>query len=513
MTPPGIRVLLAVCLVVVCCACSGSSESLATGTVDLATAHTSLSITYPAGDAGPGAPGSIASGDFNGDGKTDLLLGAPLDNGPDGKRPGAGEAYVLYGPLDGNIDLGQRKPDVRILGAVTGDNLGAGVAAGDLNGDGIDDIIVGAPFSKGIPAQRTDMGEAYVIFGGPHIATTIDTLAAQQDAGLLPAEGFSHLGRTFAVADVNGDGIDDLIAGAPYAGREPNTPPGGPRTTVGEVYVVFGSRQLKGQVKVTQNAEDVRLSGVAATDQFGDSVAAADVNGDGVADIIVGASGYDAPDRADAGGAFVFYGGASLPSVATLREANVTITGAKAGDGFGALVAAGDVNGDGKAEVIASAPASSGTGSGRRAAGEVDIVDVAKAGGAIDLATAGAAVRILGPAENEFAPSSLGLSGGGTPRIAFGAGRFSSSTDRSAAGATYLVPARTDGDVDLAQPASDVTTLLGAAGGDGLGAAVAFADLKGDGSLDLLTLAAGTLSADGQADPGYRAHLYGIRLP
>ncbi len=509
MTPPGIRVWLAVCLVVVCCACSGSSESPASGTVDLATAHTSLSITYPAGDAGPGSPASIAVGDFNGDGKTDLLLGAPLSNGPDGKRAGAGEAYVLYGPLDGNIDLSQRQPDVRILGAETGDNLGAGVAAGDLNGDGIDDIIVGAPFSNGIPAQRTDMGEVYVIFGGPHIASTIDTLAAQQDAGLLPAEGFSHLGRTFAVADVNGDGIDDLIAGAPYAGREPNTPPGGPRTTVGEVYVVFGSRQLKGQVQVTRNAEDVRLSGVALSDQFGDSVAAADVNGDGVADIIVGASGYDAPGRADAGGAFVFYGGASLPSVATLREANVTITGARAADGFGALVAAGDVNGDGKAEVIASAPASSGTGTGRRAAGEVDIVDVTKAvGGAIDLATAIPVGRILGPAANEFAPSSLGLSGGGTPRIAFGAGRFSSSTDRSEAGATYLVPARTDGNVDLAQPPSDVTTLLGAAGGDGLGAAVAFADLKGDGSLDLLTLAAG-----GQTDPGYRAHLYGIRLP
>jgi hypothetical protein len=144
----------------------------------------------------------------------------------------------------------------------------------------------------------------------------------------------------------------------------------------------------------------------------------------------------------------------------------------------------------------------------------VDIIDVTRAvGGAIDLATAGAVGRVLGPAANEFAPSSLVLSGGGTPRIAFGTGRFSPSTDRSEAGATYLVPARTDGNVDLAQTASEVATLLGAAGGDGLGAAVAFADLKGDGSLDLLTLAAGTLSADGQADPGYRAHLYGIRLP
>ena len=262
----GLPLLLAVAFLIASC---GAGKSTTSGVVDLADAKPVVSITLPPGDVEPGAPSSVASGDFNGDGKTDLLVGAPYADGSNGTRPDAGEAYVIYGPLSGEIDLSDQQPDVRILGAVSGDNFGGGVAAGDLNGDGIDDIIVGAPLSNGLKNIRTDMGEAYVIFGGSHIASTIDTASVQQDFDLLPAEGFSHLGGTFAVGDVNGDGIGDLIVGAPYAGRQPNTPPGSARTTVGEVYVVYGSASLHGQDTVALDQEDVRLSGVNQYDQFG----------------------------------------------------------------------------------------------------------------------------------------------------------------------------------------------------------------------------------------------------
>lgn len=505
----------AVGIVLVTSACGGSNGSSAvSGVFDLAKSGTLLKVTFPTGEVQPRAPLSIASGDFNGDGKTDLLIGASSANGPNGSRPGAGEAYVIYGPLSGDIDLSQRQPDVRILGAVSGDSLGAGVAVGDLNGDGIDDIIVGAPLSNGLPEVRTHMGEAYVIFGGPHIASTVDTAAGQQDFDLAPAEGFSQLGRSFAVADVNGDGIPDLIAGAPYAGREPNTPPGGPRTTVGEVYVVYGSHDLHGHAKVALNNEDVRLSGVSQYDQFGVSVAAADVNGDGIADIIVGGSGYGGPagDRMDAGGVFVFYGGKNLPKQATLREAAVTITGAVANDNFGTLVAAVDVNGDKKAEVIGSAPSGAGPDNKRRAAGDVSIIDVsASPSSAIDLAKPGSSVRLFGPTANEFAPSSLAATSlGGTPRIAFGSNLYGSA-DRPVAGTTYVVTGRPAGDVDLGQPGPDTVTILGALGGDGLGGSLAFADLGGDGTPELLVLAAGDASQTGP-NPNYKARLYAIRL-
>jgi hypothetical protein len=505
----------AVGLVLVTSACGGSDGSSAvSGVFDLAKSGTLLTVTFPAGEVQAGAPQSIASGDFNGDGNTDLLIGAPFANGANGARPAAGQAYILYGPLSGDIDLSQRKPDVRIFGGATGDNLGAGVAVGDLNGDGIDDIIVGAPHSNGLPEVRTHMGMAYVIFGGPHIASTVDTSAGQQDFDLAPAEGFSQLGRTFAVADVNGDGIADLIAGAPYAGREPNTAPGGPRTTVGEVYVVYGSHDLHGHVTVARNDEDVRLSGVNQYDQFGGSVAAADVNGDGIADIIVGASGYDGPagDRMDAGGMFVFYGGKNLPKQATLRDAAVTITGADAYDNFGTLVAAVDVNGDKKAEVIGSAPGSAGPDNRRRASGEVSIIEVSAApSNTIDLAKPGSSVRLFGPTANEFAPSSLAATAlGGTPRIAFGSD-LHGSADRSLAGTAYVVTGRAVGDVDLDQARPEAVTVLGASGVDGLGGSLAFTDLDGDGTPELLVLAAGNASQTGP-NPNYKARLYGIRL-
>ncbi len=505
--------LVGACFVLSSCGGSNGSSAVS-GVFDLANSGTQLAVTFPAGDVRPGAPALIAAGDFNGDGKTDLLLGASFSSGPNGSRPGAGEAYVLYGPLSGDIDLSQKQPDVRILGAVSGDSLGAGVAAGDLNGDGIDDIVVGAPLSNGLPEVRTQMGVAYVVFGGPHIASTVDTATGQQDFDLQPAEGFSHLGQTFAVADVNGDGIADLIAGAPYAGREPNTPPGGVRTTVGEVYVVYGSHDLHGHVTVAQDDEDVRLSGVNQLEQFGSSVAAADVSGDGIADIIVGASGYDGPagDRTDPGGVFVFFGGKDMPKQATLRDAAVTITGADANDNFGTLVAAADVNNDNRAEVIGSAPGGAGPDNKRSASGEVSIIDIAAASSTtIDLAKAGAGVRVFGPTANEFAPSSVTATAlGGTPRIAFGSD-LEGPSDRPAAGTTHLINGKTTADIDLAQAGTDIVSILGASGGEGLGGSVAFADIDGDGIPELLVLAAGNASQT-DPDPNYEARLYAISL-
>jgi hypothetical protein len=350
------------------------------------------------------------------------------------------------------------------------------------------------------------MGEAYVIFGGADLPPLIDTLAAEQDFGLLPAEGFSHLGLAFAAADVNGDGIDDLIAGAPYAGREPGTGPGGPRTTVGEVYIVYGARNLGGQVSVSRQEEDVLLAGLNLSDQFGATLAAADVNGDGTPDIIAGASGYDGAqgDRTEAGAAFVFFGG-DLPRRATLLEADLFLHGARPGESAASALAAVDADGNGAAEVALSAPFASGADGTRNASGEATVVDLANVlGGSIDLNAAGAARRVFGAIPQALMPSALAAGNAGVrPLLALGS-PLTPFDGRPAAGIVYVVELPLAGDVDLAESAAAAVTVTGASAGDALGSALAFADLDGDGSAELLIQA--------PAGPENEGHLYAIAL-
>jgi hypothetical protein len=157
---------------------------------------------------------SLAAGDFNGDGKDDILLGAPLADGPDNARSNAGEAYVIFGPGDGGeTDLASNVPDVTIVGANAGDNLGFVVAAGDVNGDGTEDVLVGARFAKP-PGGASGTGEAYVVFGSSSLEGTVDVGQAQQDFTIAGASAGDYLGYALTAGDVNGDGIADIITAA-----------------------------------------------------------------------------------------------------------------------------------------------------------------------------------------------------------------------------------------------------------------------------------------------------------
>jgi len=194
--------------------------------------------------AGDLAGWSVSSaGDVNHDGFDDMIIGAPL-----GSAGGAfsGQAYVVYGKASGfgTLDAsGQRVVDLAnlasgngfaIRGATAGDQAGWSVAsAGDVNGDGTADLIVGAPRNSdpGLYA-----GEAYVLFGNHSGLGTVSGGHAVVDlsiaASLSPAKGFvikgdaswSFAGWSVSSAgDVNGDDIDDLVVGAPYAGTAGRT--------------------------------------------------------------------------------------------------------------------------------------------------------------------------------------------------------------------------------------------------------------------------------------------------
>ncbi|MGH7681438.1 MAG: integrin alpha, partial [Candidatus Eiseniibacteriota bacterium] len=213
-------------------------------------------------------------------------------------------------------------------GNVPGDTFGGAVAGiGDQNGDGLADVIVGAYQSD---VGGLDAGRAYVFFGGRKIEVKARTAFGAQGAGDLFGVSVANAG------DVNKDGFSDIIVGA-----HENDAAG---ANAGRAYIFFGG-------PAGDARPDVILTGEAAGDAFGYSVAGAgDVNGDGYADVIVGA--YENSTRADgAGRAYVYYGGSRMDATPDL-----IVTGQAAGDYFGISVSgAGDVNGDGYADVVVGA--------------------------------------------------------------------------------------------------------------------------------------------------------------
>jgi hypothetical protein len=417
-------------------------------TVDLGTLTSTQGFVIQGDTAGDIAGWSVSdAGDVNGDGFDDLIVGAP---GGDDGGIAAGEAYVVFGsgtgfgaPVGGRqvVDLTTltSTQGFVIQGDTAGDIAGWSVsAAGDVNGDGFDDVVVGAEEGDD---GGTLAGEGYVVFGsGTCFGTSVEGRQVVDLTTLTAAQGFVIQGdaerdyagfSVSAAGDVNGDGFDDLIVGAWGSDT------GG--TKAGEAYVVFGSGTSFGaavggrqvvDLTTLSAAQGFVIQGDTAYDRAGWSVSVAgDVNGDGFGDLIVGAIGGD-DGGSYAGEAYVVFGsgtgfgtavgGRQVIDLTTLTAAQgLVVQGDAAGDYAGWSVSgAGDVNGDGFDDLLVGAPASDGGGT---LAGDAFVVFGAGTGfGAavggrqvIDLATLVAAqgFTILGDTAGDRAGESVSAAG------------------------------------------------------------------------------------------------------
>ncbi|MBL8810053.1 MAG: FG-GAP repeat protein [Planctomycetaceae bacterium] len=349
----------------------GKQNWSSTPVLNLISLNGTNGITISGRDRNDEMGGRVASaGDFNGDGYSDLLISAKSGSGPinDSVTQSAGECYVVFGAPSWNstpvlnVSSLNGQNGVTFYGTDGFDVFGSSIGGLlDFNGDGFDDVAVGAVGDDGPLNARSSAGAVYVFFGRSDWSSTPILIASD----LNGSSGFVFYGQDVGdlagiavngAGDVNGDGYFDLIVGASYGDGPGNAADGS-----GEVYVVFGKANWTAtpslQASNLNGQNGFTLWGADSLDEAGTAVSSAgDVDEDGFDDLLVGAFVADGPDNLTtaAGESYVVFGKADWSLTATLSLSNLDGTNgfrvfsAQAGDETGfAVNSGGDFNNDG----------------------------------------------------------------------------------------------------------------------------------------------------------------------
>ena len=430
-------------------------------------------------DAADRAGYSVDGGDINGDGYSDVVIGARLT---DDAATDAGSTYVYFGPLSGSNGLSGA--DGKLNGESGGDYSGVTIAAGgDVNNDGYDDVLIGA---KNEDQGDTDAGAAYLVLG-PYSGTS--GLASAADAKLYGTGSGDYAGNALAhVGDVDNDGYDDFMVGA-----ESNDDA---YLNGGSAYLLLGPVSSDDSLS---SAADTVFTGAGEQDFAGYWVAGGgDFDSDGHADILINAYRVDIVVEGNTihnvGATYVFHGPVTSGTI-SVSSADATITGATANDqaGQNAIASAGDTNNDGYDDIIIGAQYADDGGTSSGAA----YLFFGPVSG--DLSTGSADATFAGESASDFAGRSVDgagdIDGDSHGDVLIGAKK--NDYGASDAGAAYLFLGPISGSVDLADADG---FYYGESSSDQAGISVAGAgDVSGDGADDFLV---GAVVGGGASEPG-----------